>query len=55
MGSLCNPVTREPDTIRPYWCLFCGHAILPDHEGVYLHDPKPHPISWHIDEERVTH
>jgi hypothetical protein len=33
-----------------YWCVVCGR-ILPDEDGVIVHDDVPHPADMTFDEE----
>jgi hypothetical protein len=42
-----NPVPTEG---RSYWCVIC-QRLLPNDEGVIVHDDVPHPDEMAFDEE----
>lgn len=35
-----------------YWCPVCGHALLANEDGLFLHDAHTlHPVGMRFDEE----
>lgn len=47
-------IPAEPCNAHGYWCVICGRRIIPDDDGVILHDEVRHPEIMRFDDELLV-